>query len=220
MSLDYRIDVPANPLGRATFRFALYDTSHCPRQCMTDRNLEVYLTWNRILEQPSLTAGQLTWPLEGSGDTSSSFYRPGWVGAKGNNLLDPQLIKGYAMEITLNREGLFGSYVSGVLDLSGLRAEVVQDDDGQDNISEELPACVMEPNYMYSVVFANRTIPFATLNDCCAACQADEMCNYAYWEDLKCFIAESLPQGALSLDSSSLGSQKAFFYKNHEVCGE
>ena len=78
------------------------------------QRLENWYSFNYILDESSDGEWQeliLPW---------TSFERPGWTGQVGNDALDPEALRGWRLELSIDSQGEIGSASEGVLDLGAL----------------------------------------------------------------------------------------------------
>lgn len=109
-------------------------------------NVENYYSFHYILDEPEGHEGSLTVELKGDSINGSPFWRTGWFGTIGNDVLDTATIKGYKIEISIDSQGEMGSLVSGIFDLSDLRVEQTYDP-----LAIDTSMCVVVPDLRFKL---------------------------------------------------------------------
>ena len=132
--LGYRVVTPQSLVGRAHLRLILLDGSNCKDSgnggddtssvrddCDAIQSLENWYSFNYILDEETSSSSssssnswkELVLPW-------TAFERPGWTGQVGNDRLDPDAIRGWRMEISIDSQGDMESTSSGVIDIDRL----------------------------------------------------------------------------------------------------
>jgi hypothetical protein len=116
LSLHYKILEEQSSPGRVHLRIIASDDSDCVSDCSETINVEVYYAFHYILDNSQNGEWQeIRIPLFGDGNVESPFWRTGWVGIVGNDQLDPNHLKGFRIELSIDSQGDLGSSSSGSL---------------------------------------------------------------------------------------------------------
>ena len=116
MSLRYKILEPQSLPGRAHLRLILLDGSHCDDDSCwrpPGQALENYYRFHYVLDDEECEWREIRAELNGTSDSSSSFWRTGLTGVVGNDKLDGQFLQGWRLEISIDSQGSYGSNSSG-----------------------------------------------------------------------------------------------------------
>ena len=229
ISLDYEVLLPASAPGRAHLRLILLDGSNCTNdqggQCdaYPGQGLENYYSFHYILDdQDSLfdesqnPRGTITVPLVGNADPDSPFYRTGWTGVVGDDVLDKDSIRGFRLEINVDSAGEVGSLVSGVVALGNLTAifpkqdpgyaisagsniGVIEGDDALEELLQEAE-CIVEPDLHFSITSPSfdRKIEFVG-SRCGEICKDDARCLFSHDTGRDCHLSAGLDADAIEL---------------------
>ena len=207
ISLNYNVPKAASSVDRAHLRIILMDGSDCIGNCSLNpgQNLENYYSFNYILDDDSLDpwSGGITVALEGNSDSSSPFWRPGWTGVVGNDVLDSSYIKGFRLELSVDSQGDVGSLVSGIIALKDLSAISEYNTPPSDSIDDETNSsiCVKETGLQFNTnddLSNFRRVEFLG-SKCCETCQADVGCIYAFSSQEHCWMTSYLHPDSVSL---------------------
>jgi len=207
ISLNYNISLAASSVGRSHLRIILMDGSDCTRNCSLypGQNLENYYSFNYILDDDSLDpwSGNIIVALEGDSKSSSPFWRTGWTGVVGDNVLDSSYIKGFRFELNVDSQGDVGSLVSGTIALKDLSAVSKYDPSlsNSDKNETDAPLCVKETGVLLNTEdsFSSfRKVEFLG-SKCCETCQADVDCIYALSSREHCWMTSYLHPKSISL---------------------
>lgn len=216
ISLSYNVSKAAS-VDRAHLRIILMDGSDCTENCdmYPGQNLENYYSFNNMLDNDSLDpwSGRINVTLEGDGESSSPFWRPGWTGVVGNNVLDGAYIKGFRFELNMDSQGDIGSLVSGIVALKDLRAwskyNVSLSDPSNDG-----PVCVEEDGVLFNTddnFTKFRVIEFLG-SKCCDICLDDVECIYAQSTGEHCYVTSYLHQHSIQLSNTEVRQSKLAAY--------
>jgi len=190
IAMDYDILKTSSSPGRAHIRFLMLDRSDCWVDCgHFSPNLENYYSFHYILDEQKEDTGSLVVKLEGDGVNGSPFWRTGWFGSIGNNILDNATIKGYKIEISMDSQGEVGSLVSGIFDLSDLRVE-----ETYNPFAIDTSMCLVEPNLRFKTAGFTKyqRIEFLNFAECCSACNDDPSCMFAFADGRDCYKTDYL----------------------------
>jgi hypothetical protein len=129
-------------------RFTLIDTSECSYDC-EEANTEHYYSFHYILGDLDNSTQQLYIQLEGSTDSFDPFWLTGWSGVLGNQKLDPQYLKGYIFEFSIDFQGNLSSTATGAItfaDIEVIDYKIISIDGDEWRNS----TCVEEPGIAYN----------------------------------------------------------------------
>jgi hypothetical protein len=100
--LDYNVLQVASIPECCIFRFVLQDRSHCETDCGSDyhQQEERCYSFHSIMDMAG--PGRLALPLEGSTETTSTFWYAGWSEISGDLVFDTAHIKGFTIEVVLD----------------------------------------------------------------------------------------------------------------------
>ena len=204
VSLSYTVRRAASVAERAHLRLILMDSSDCTVNCSLypGQNLENYYSFHYVLDGEGNAQMDISVELQGSSNSSSPFWRPGWTGQVGNDRLDKERLKGFRLELNLDSQGEVGSLVSGAVDLANLLAIVPtagSDDIGDTNETKDASLCVTDPDLMFHIdltLFKRKE--FVRL-ECCEICDADDDCLYAISDGKDCYMAPFLKTDSVGL---------------------
>ena len=207
ISLNYNVPKAASSVDRAHLRIILMDGSDCIGNCSLNpgQNLENYYSFNYILDDDSLDpwSGGITVALEGNSDSSSPFWRPGWTGVVGNDVLDSSYIKGFRFELSVDSQGDVGSLVSGIIALKDLSAISEYNTPLNNSIDDgtSSPICVKETELQFNTnddLSSFRRVEFLG-SKCCETYQADVGCIYAFSSQEHCWMTSYIHPDSVSL---------------------
>eukprot|EP00977_Amphora_coffeiformis_P008605 scaffold1953_cov176-Amphora_coffeaeformis.AAC.23 len=190
IAMDFEILEPSSASGRAHIRFLMLDRSDCWVDCgHFSPNLENYYSFHYILDEQEEDKGSLVVKLDGDDVNGSPFWRTGWFGAIGNNVLDTAAIKGYKIEISMDSQGEVGSLVSGIFDLSDIRVE-----ETYDPFAIDTSMCLVESDLRFKTggVTKYQRIEFLNFAECCSACNDDPSCMFAFADGRDCYKTDYL----------------------------
>ena len=219
IQMNYDIKVPTSVRERLNLRLILLDSSDCLEDCHVSQNAEHYYSFFYVLDE--VANGTLTVELRGDMDSDSPFWRTGWNGMVGNNVLDPAHVKGFVLELSANSDGELQSTVSGRVVLDGLTA--TNDSPIDENTSEQggnRPwQCAVEKGLILnasSPVFTR--VEFVPTDECCNRCASDDECFYAFSDKKDCYIASYLEPTSFGLTNSGVDQDKiTAFWKTNPV---
>uniref|UniRef100_A0A7S2SEB0 G-protein coupled receptors family 3 profile domain-containing protein n=1 Tax=Mucochytrium quahogii TaxID=96639 RepID=A0A7S2SEB0_9STRA len=108
--------------GQAHLRLILYDAASCTESCDSINGVEVFYSFNHILDmEPGWNLLRI--PLIGDDNSDSPFYRTGWSGSLGDNTLGLSRIKGFALELSVGSGINLNSRVNGEIQIGRLSLE-------------------------------------------------------------------------------------------------
>jgi hypothetical protein len=225
LSLNYEMIRPASSSGRAHLRIILMDGSDCAVDCdvYPGSNLEQYYSFHYILDgdSPTVGTGDVTVALAGNGDSASPFWRTGWSGVVGNDVLDTSIVKGFRLELNLDSQGEVGSLVSGELSLGNMtavpKAPALNGAGGK-----ELTKCIVEPDFQFDTEQEGvRRVEFLA-GQCCETCDADKDCLYAQSDNEHCYMASSIDPSSVGLVNTEISqsSTKVFWMDDSAKRGD
>ncbi|RMH66011.1 MAG: T9SS C-terminal target domain-containing protein [Calditrichaeota bacterium] len=146
VSFWYNNVTPQDLSGRVHLRFELYDGSDVADTVTIANNMEFYYSFEYILDDAP-GWHKFTIPLvDGRGNpdldewNGQAFNRTGWSGITGNDQLDPDKLRGFAFEFSINGSGE-GDIGSGVividqLELTGFKGKSLIIFNGKDAPSD------------------------------------------------------------------------------------
>jgi len=220
LSLNYDVSKAAS-VDRAHLRIILMDGSDCTGNCdiYPGQNLENYYSFNNVLNDDSLDpwSGRIVVALEGNSESSSPFWRPGWTGVVGNNVLDGSYIKGFRFELNMDAQGDVGSLVSGIVALKDLSASSNYSaslSDSNNNGSNAIPLCVGEAGLLFNTddnLSRFRRIEFQG-SKCCEICWDDINCTYAQSIGVHCYVTSYLHPDSITLSNTEFKQSKLTAY--------
>ena len=102
ISFWYNNIIKQDLTGRVHLRFNIGDVSDAPIETMDASQTEFYYSFHYILDdEPGWN--EIVIPLiKGTGNNMDGFNRTGWAGIEGNNELDPDKIKWFAFEFSID----------------------------------------------------------------------------------------------------------------------
>ncbi len=111
VSFWYNNVTPQDLTGRVHMRFELYDGSEVADTVTDSNNMEFYYSFEYVLDEAP-GWHKFSIPLvDGRGDPNldewggEAFNRTGWAGIPGNDKLDPDKLRGFAFEFSINGSG-------------------------------------------------------------------------------------------------------------------
>ena len=218
IEVKYKILSPATPSDEVHLRLQLMDARDCIGNCTDGKNHEVYYSFQHVLDiKPDHEdLDSFLVPLVGDNQPSSPFFRPGWSGMEGNNVLDADMVKAISFEINI-RAGDIGKTVTGGLLLDSIVATV-----GGENVAAAA-SMIQDDN----IDFYPRGDSFQLVQFkggvCDQVCEADESCQYAFRgviEQQNCWIASSLNTDNIQLASSGERFTFAYWKDNEKSRGD
>ena len=212
VSLGYDIRQAASAPGRSHLRIILMDASDCVNDCASypGQSLENYYSFHYILDggddddddDKHQAPGQIqVRPLRGEDNSSSPFWRTGWTGIVGNNVLDTAYVKGYRLELNVDSQGGVGSTVSGSVAFQGLVAETLGGNDDDDDDTTKDATCTREPGLFLNVESSSshfKRLEFLG-SKCCESCDKDPECLYALSDGKDCYVTSTVQVDAPGL---------------------
>ena len=184
IGFDYSIIEPSSIPGRVHIRLIMLDRSDCWVGCgPASPNVENYYSFHFILDE-TIDEGSVAVELKGDSISGSPFWRTGWYGTIGNDVLDKATIKGYKIEISMDSQGDLGSLVSGIFDLSNMEVKQTFEP-----LVLDTSMCVVETNlrFLTSGKTKYQRIEFLNFEECCNACTKDPVCAFAFSDGRDCF---------------------------------
>ena len=128
LSIHFKILEEQSSPGRVHFRLIALDGSDCGSDCGSDDAMEVYYSFHYILDDLKNSEWQeIQVPMQGGSDSGSPFLRTGWSGQVGNDILDPNYLKGFRLELSIDSLGAIGSASSGIFLLDQLACVGAED---------------------------------------------------------------------------------------------
>lgn len=145
VSFWYNNVVAQNLPGRVHLRFELYDVSDVPDTTSVGGDTEFYYSFQYILDS---LPGWKEWKMplvDGRGNPNldewngEAFNRTGWAGVQGNDVLDPDKIKGFAFEFSISGAGEgdvgFGTLLLDALMLKGSKNSISMNPGFEDSLA-------------------------------------------------------------------------------------
>lgn len=227
LSLNYEVEEPLSVPGRAHLRIILMDGSDCNESCAEffGQNLENYYSFQYILDEVT-EEGKIEVALKGNSDPSSPFYRPGWTGKVGNDVLDTSNLKGYRLELNYDSQGGVGSIVEGSVAFSDFTAVLQENPGTVIEPSNSIEQCTYDNNLLFKIdsdKLSNfKRIEFLSAR-CCEVCEKDPDCLYGWTNGVDCFISPFIDEGDLvSLSNTDFlqSTHAAFLTSNPSKRGD
>lgn len=207
ISFQYETLQAASPSGRVHLRFILHDSSHCvdAMACLQTESytMEAYYSFHHILDETGGGINTITIDLVGNGDSASPFWRTGWEGKVGNDVLDKSTIKGWNFEINIDSQGEIGSIAIGSVMVGNITANFAREADFN---SLESDSYIVEPDLLLDMTSsAHKKIEFISTDTCHELCHEDAECLYGQSSGGKnCFLYSSLSPDDILLKNTEL----------------
>ncbi|KAL7570913.1 hypothetical protein ACA910_002546 [Epithemia clementina (nom. ined.)] len=219
VKIDFHTIKAASVPDRAHLRLTLTDASNCKENCgFLSPNVENYYSFHFILDEAD-KQGSSSVELKGDNDSASPFWRTGWFGSVGNNVLDKSFVKGFKIEISMDSQGKIGSFISGAFALGQITALAEYDPHDID-----VSSCMVDTDIIFRTdnYTSYKRVEFLNLAECCDSCAGDDNCNFAFSDGRDCFKTDYVDPKSIALASGENKKAVSFIKKSQgdfcDVC--